>query len=52
MVWKTIEATDEKPERTISIREKGASNIIKGIENSLKVPFERLLFELGLWAKP
>ena len=45
---KTIEATDEKPERTISIREKGASNIIKGIENSLKVPFERLLFALGI----
>lgn len=39
--------TDGK-ERRISFREKTTKNILKGIEESKKVPFERVLFALGI----
>ncbi len=35
-------------ERTVSLREKSAENLITGIEHSKSVPFERLLFALGI----
>lgn len=34
--------------KIIGIREKGAENIIKGIEDSKKIPFEKVLFALGI----
>jgi len=34
--------------RTIGIRETGARNIIKGIENSKQIPFEKVLYALGI----
>lgn len=34
--------------RLISFREKTVENILKGIEKSLQVPFERVLFALGI----
>jgi len=40
-------STDEKP-RKVSFKEKTAENIIKGIEASKTVPFERVLFALGI----
>ncbi|MCB9251572.1 MAG: NAD-dependent DNA ligase LigA [Flavobacteriales bacterium] len=35
-------------ERTVSIREKSAENLIRGIEDSKKIPFERVLYGLGI----
>lgn len=35
-------------ERIVSFREKTVENILKGIEQSLNVPFERVLFALGI----
>ncbi len=34
--------------RTVKFREKTVENILQGIENSKKVPFERVLFALGI----
>ncbi len=45
---KTYPATVERKERTVSFKEKTTENIIKGIEASLEVPFERVLFGLGI----
>ncbi len=39
---------DEGVERKISFREKTAENIIKGINDSRKVPFHRVLYALGI----
>ena len=36
------------PPKKISFREKTAENILKGIENSKNVPFERVLYALGI----
>ena len=35
-------------ERIVSLREKSAENLIAGIEQSKQVPFERVLFSLGI----
>lgn len=43
-----IMVNDEGVERRISFREKTAENIIKGIEESKKEPFHRVLFALGI----
>ncbi len=45
---KTIPATDDKPERKVSFREKTVENILKALDESKKVPFERVLFALGI----
>lgn len=45
---KTIPATDDKPERKISFREKTVENILKALDESKKVPFERVLFAMGI----
>lgn len=39
---------DEEVSRIMSIQEKSANNIIKGIEESKSVPFARVLFGLGI----
>lgn len=39
---------DEQANKKISIQEKGAKNIISAIEKSKTVPFERVLFALGI----
>ncbi|MDR0363696.1 MAG: NAD-dependent DNA ligase LigA [Bacteroidales bacterium] len=44
---KVIENPDGKSKR-ISFREKTVENILNGIENSKSVPFERVLFALGI----
>ena len=43
-----LETYDETGQRKTSIQEKGADNIISAIEKSKDVPFERLLFALGI----
>lgn len=43
-----LESTDEDGLRKTSIQEKGADNIIAAIEKSKEVPFERVLFALGI----
>lgn len=45
---KTYPATVGRPERTVSFKEKTTENIINGIRASLEVPFERVLFGLGI----
>jgi DNA ligase (NAD+) len=45
---KIIPAENGKKEKRISFREKTAENIIKGIEQSKKVPFPRVLYALGI----
>ncbi len=45
---KVIPAEEGKKEKRISFREKTAENIIKGIEQSKKVPFPRVLYALGI----
>ena len=42
-----LESTGENKKKT-SIQEKGADNIIAGLELSKKVPFERVLYALGI----
>jgi DNA ligase (NAD+) len=44
---KTVNALTGE-ERVVSLREKSAENLIAGIEASKKIPFERLLFGLGI----
>jgi DNA ligase (NAD+) len=43
-----ITRDDQGKERKVSFREKSVENILKGIENSKSVPFERVLFALGI----
>ena len=45
---KIIPAEDDKKEKKISFREKTTKNILDGIQQSLKVPFERVLYALGI----
>ncbi len=45
---KVIEATAGKKEKKISFKEKTARNILAGIEQSKQVPFQRVLFALGI----
>jgi len=44
---KVIE-TDDQKEKKVSIREKSAENILNGIASSGNVPFERVLYALGI----
>jgi DNA ligase (NAD+) len=39
---------DEGSNRKVSLREKSVSNILNGVESSKNVPFERVLFALGI----
>ena len=43
-----LESLDETGQRRASIQDKGADNIISAIEGSKEVPFERVLFALGI----
>ncbi|MBO7490307.1 MAG: NAD-dependent DNA ligase LigA [Bacteroidales bacterium] len=43
-----LESYDESGQRRASIQEKGADNILAAIEKSKEVPFERVLFALGI----
>ncbi|MCD4724034.1 MAG: NAD-dependent DNA ligase LigA [Bacteroidales bacterium] len=45
---KMFPAVDGKKQRKVSFQEKTCENIIKGISASLVVPFERVLFALGI----
>jgi len=45
---KIIPEKNEKKEKRISFREKTASNIIKGIEQSKEIAFPRVLYALGI----
>jgi DNA ligase (NAD+) len=45
---KVIDATTDKKEKKISFREKTVSNILNGIEASKPVPFDRVLYALGI----
>jgi len=45
---KLYPATSEKKERKVSFREKTVENILQAIEKSKEVPFERVLFALGI----
>jgi len=45
---KVFASTAEKKERKVSFREKTVANILKGIETSKSVGFERVLFALGI----
>lgn len=45
---KTFAATESKKEKKISFQEKSVSNILKGLQNSKQVSFERVLFALGI----
>ncbi len=45
---KIIPAEENKKEKKISFKEKTVQNILKGIENSLAVPFPRVLYALGI----
>ncbi|MBM3435349.1 MAG: NAD-dependent DNA ligase LigA, partial [Bacteroidetes bacterium] len=45
---KIIEAEGDKREKKISFKEKTVSNIMKGIEASKEVPFDRVLYALGI----
>ncbi len=45
---KTIEAYGDKKEKRLSFKEKTVSNILKGLEESKKTPFDKVLFALGI----
>ncbi|HTX87459.1 MAG TPA: NAD-dependent DNA ligase LigA [Bacteroidales bacterium] len=45
---KTYAASEGKKEKKISFREKTVNNILKGIEESKKTGFERVLYALGI----
>ena len=45
---KVIPADGDKQSKKISFREKTVQNILKGLEQSRDVPFERVLFALGI----
>jgi DNA ligase (NAD+) len=45
---KTYEGGDGKKDRVVRFREKTVANILKGIQASKEVPFDRFLFALGI----
>ncbi len=45
---KKFPAEEGKAERVVSFREKTVQNILSGIHDSLQVPFERVLFAIGI----
>ncbi len=45
---KTYFLEEQQKERIVKFREKTVENILKGIENSRSVPFERVLFAIGI----
>lgn len=45
---KVIEASGDKKEKKLSFKEKTVTNILKGIETSKAVPFDRVLYALGI----
>jgi DNA ligase (NAD+) len=45
---KVYEATEGKREKKISFREKTVENIIQGIERSKEIPFQQVLFAIGI----
>jgi len=47
-IEKKFPAEDGKPERVVSFREKTVENILAGIELSRAIPFERVLFAIGI----
>ena len=47
-IEKRFPSEDGKPERVVSFREKTVENILAGIAQSKQVPFERVLFAIGI----
>lgn len=47
-IEKKFPAENGKPERIVSFRDKTVENILTGIEQSKLVPFERVLFAIGI----
>jgi DNA ligase (NAD+) len=45
---KTYESAEDKKEKKISFREKTVENILKGLEESKRVRFDKVLFALGI----
>jgi DNA ligase (NAD+) len=45
---KVFEATGDKKEKKLSFKEKTVTNILKGIEASKEVPYDRVLYALGI----
>jgi DNA ligase (NAD+) len=45
---KVIEATEDKKEKKLSFKEKTVENILNGLEASKQIPFEKVLFALGI----
>jgi len=45
---KVIEATEDKKEKKLSFKEKTVTNILNGLEASKQIPFEKVLFGLGI----
>jgi DNA ligase (NAD+) len=45
---KVFEATDEKKEKKLSFKEKTVTNILNGIEASKEIPFDRVLYAVGI----
>ncbi len=45
---KIIEATEDKKEKKLSFKEKTVTNILNGIEASKNIPFDRVLFAIGI----
>ncbi len=45
---KKIEANGDKKEKKLSFQEKTVRNILKGVEKSKEVPFDRVLYALGI----
>jgi DNA ligase (NAD+) len=45
---KVFEATSDKKEKKLSFKEKTVTNILNGIEASKEVPFDRVLYAIGI----
>jgi DNA ligase (NAD+) len=45
---KVFETTSDKKEKKLSFKEKTVTNILKGIEASKEVPFDRVLYAIGI----
>ncbi len=45
---KVLPATDDKKERKVSFQKKTTENILNGLKASVSVPFQRVLFALGI----
>jgi len=45
---KIIKASEDKKEKKISFKEKTVENILKGLEASKQIPFDRVLYGLGI----